>query len=48
MQNVKDDEQMKDLAVNIVLIFYLQMTDKFVSNNYKSEGFGPKYLKMIC
>jgi hypothetical protein len=39
---------MKDLVVNIVLIFYLQMTDKFVSINYISEGFGSKYLKMIC
>jgi hypothetical protein len=31
---------MEDLIVNTILIFNLQMTNKFVSNNYKSEGFG--------
>ncbi len=31
---------MEDLIVNTILIFNLQMINKFVSNNYKSEGFG--------
>jgi hypothetical protein len=30
---------MKDIVVNIVLIFDLQMTNKSMSNNYKSEKF---------
>jgi hypothetical protein len=40
MQNIKDDEQMEDFAVNTILIFNLHMTNKSVSNNYKSERFG--------
>jgi hypothetical protein len=40
MQSIEDDEHMKDLAVNIILIFDLHMTNKSVKNNYKSEGFG--------
>jgi hypothetical protein len=40
MQSIEDDEHMKDLAVNIILIFDLHMTNKSVNNNYKSEGFG--------
>jgi hypothetical protein len=47
MQNIKDDEQMEDFAVNTILIFNLHMTNKSVSNNYKSEGFGMQDLKMI-
>ncbi len=31
---------MEDHVVNIILIFDLQMTNKFVSNNFRSEGFG--------
>jgi hypothetical protein len=40
MWSIKDEEQMEDLVVNIILIFDLQMTNKFVSNNCRSEGFG--------
>jgi hypothetical protein len=40
MQSIEDDEHMKDLAVNIILIFDLHMINKYVNNNYKSEGFG--------
>ncbi len=38
MWRIEDEEQMKDPMVNIVLIFDLQMTNKSVSDNYKSEG----------
>jgi hypothetical protein len=31
---------MEDHVVNTILIFNLQMINKFVNNNYKSEGFG--------
>jgi hypothetical protein len=31
---------MKDPTVDTILIFNLQMIDKSMSNNYKSEGFG--------
>jgi hypothetical protein len=31
---------MEDIAVNIVLIMELHMTNESVSNNYISEGFG--------
>jgi hypothetical protein len=31
---------MEDLAVNNILIFDLQMTNKSVNNNYKNERFG--------
>jgi hypothetical protein len=31
---------MEDLVLNTILIFNLQMTNKFVSTNYKSKGFG--------
>jgi hypothetical protein len=30
---------MKDLAFNAILIFDLQMINKSMNNNYKSEGF---------
>jgi hypothetical protein len=40
MQSTKDEKQMEDHAINTILIFNLQMTYKFVSNNCKSEGFG--------
>jgi hypothetical protein len=40
MQSIEDEEQMEDPAVNTILIFNLQMTNKSMSNNYKSEGFG--------
>ncbi len=39
MQNTKDEEEMEDHAVNTILIFDLQMIDKFMSNYYRSEGF---------
>jgi hypothetical protein len=31
---------MEDLAINIILIFNLQMVNTFVTNNCRSEGFG--------
>ncbi len=40
MQNTKDEEQMEDPTVNTILIFDLQMTNKYVNNNCKNEGFG--------
>jgi hypothetical protein len=40
VKNVADEEQIRDPAVNIILIFDLQMNNKSMSNNYKSEGFG--------
>jgi hypothetical protein len=40
MQNTKYDEQMEDPTINTILIFDLQMTNKSVINNYRSEGFG--------
>ncbi len=40
MKNVKDEDQIKNLAVNIILIFDLQMNNKSMNNNCKNEGFG--------
>ncbi len=40
MQSIEVEEQMKDPMVNIISIFDLHMTNKFVNNNYRSEGFG--------
>ncbi len=40
MQNTKDEKQMEDPVVNTILIFDLEMINKSVSNNCKSEGFG--------
>ncbi len=40
MQNTKDEEQVEDPMVNTILIFNLQMINKSVNNNYRSEGFG--------
>jgi hypothetical protein len=40
MQNIEDEERMEDHVVKTILIFDLHMINKFVSNNYKSEGFG--------
>ncbi len=40
MENIEDEEQMEDPPVNIILIFDLQMTNKFVSNNCRTKGFG--------
>jgi hypothetical protein len=40
MQNIKDEKHMEDFIVNTILIFNLQMINKYVSNNYKSERFG--------
>ncbi len=40
MQSMKDEKQMEDLAINIILIFYRHMTNKSMSNNCRSEGFG--------
>jgi len=31
---------MEDPTINTILIFDLQMTNKYVINNYRSEGFG--------
>ncbi len=31
---------MEDFAINIILIFSLEMTNKSMNNNCKSEGFG--------
>jgi hypothetical protein len=40
MQNTKDEKHMEDLTVNTILIFDLQMTNKFMNNTCKNEGFG--------
>ncbi len=40
MQGIKYEEYMENFVVNIISIFDLQMINKFVSNNYRSEGFG--------
>jgi hypothetical protein len=40
VKNVADEEQIKDPALNTILIFDLQMHNKSMNNNYKSEGFG--------
>jgi hypothetical protein len=40
MQSIAVEEYIKDPMVNTILVFDLHMTNKFVSNNYKSEGFG--------
>ncbi len=40
INNIKDEEQMKDLVVNTILILELQMINKFISNNCRSEEFG--------
>jgi hypothetical protein len=36
----EDEEQMKDLAINTILMFELQMIDKSIGNNCRSEEFG--------
>ncbi len=40
MKSTKDEEHMEDLVISTILIFDLQMTNKSVSINYKSGGFG--------
>jgi hypothetical protein len=40
MQSTEDEEHMEDPMVNTILIFDLQMTNKTMNNNNKSEGFG--------
>ncbi len=40
VKNVVDEEQIKNPTMNTILIFDLQMNNKSMSNNYKSEGFG--------
>ncbi len=40
MQNTEDEKKMEDHAVNTILIFDLQMIGQFVSNYYRSEGYG--------
>ncbi len=40
MQNIEDEKHMKDLTVNTILIFDLQMINKSMNNNYKSEKIG--------
>ncbi len=39
MQCNEDEEQMEDPMVNTILIFDIQMINKFVNNNYTSEEF---------
>jgi hypothetical protein len=48
IQSTEDEKQMKDLAINIILILELHTTDKSIGNNCKSEDLGCKDLKMIC
>ncbi len=36
----EDEQQMKDPIVNTILILELQITNKFMGNNYKSKEFG--------
>ncbi len=40
MQSTENEEQIEDLTVNKILIFDLQMINKSMNNNYKSERFG--------
>ncbi len=40
IQSNENEEHMKDPTINIILFLELHMTNKFVSNNYRSEGFG--------
>jgi hypothetical protein len=40
MQSIAVEEYIKDPMVNTILVFDLHMTNKSVSNNYRSEGFG--------
>ncbi len=47
LQSIEDEKQMEDPMVNTILIFDLQMTDKSISNNYRSEDLGCRDLKMI-
>ncbi len=35
MKNAKDEEQIKDPMMNIILIFDMQMSNKSVSNNFR-------------
>ncbi len=40
MKNGEDKEQIKDLVVNTIFIFDLQMSNKVVSNNCRNARFG--------
>ncbi len=40
MKNVKDEEHIKDPTMNTILIFDLQMNNKSMNSNCRSEGFG--------
>jgi hypothetical protein len=40
MKNYRDEKQIKNPMANIILIFDLQMNNKSMNNNYKSERFG--------
>jgi len=40
MQNIEHEEQIKDHAINIILSFDLEVTNKSVSNNCRSERHG--------
>ncbi len=40
MQSIEHEEQMEDHAIDRILTVELHVINKFVSNNYKSEGFG--------
>ncbi len=40
LRHIKDEKQMKDLVVNIMLIFDLLMIKKSVNDNNNNEGFG--------
>jgi hypothetical protein len=39
MWHNEDEEKLKDLEVNTLFILELQMTNKSMSNKYRSEGF---------
>jgi hypothetical protein len=39
MKNTTNEEHIKDPAMNTILIFDLQMNNKSMSNNYRSERF---------
>jgi hypothetical protein len=39
MKNVANEEQIKDPAMNAILIFDLQMSNKSMNNNCRNEGF---------
>jgi hypothetical protein len=48
MQNIEYEEEIEDLAINTILIFNLQMTNRFVVIIVKMRDVGCKDLKIIC